>query len=237
MSEADVKAAVDMTGFARVEYDINGVKIVVHSIGSGPEFVFLHGTGTFTGFEFARALSARREVIIPTTRISAIRATTPRSIRSKTMSCITWTCRSPRSDQIRPWRLLWGWLAAEFAIRQPYRLRRLVLVAPAGLVVEKARAPELSEITPPELPSYLANDPQPALRYFPNAPDPDFDARLGREIGAYAQLVRDNPQGNPKLARWLHRIGVPTLLLWALPIACVRRRKRTHRWIYSPTGT
>ncbi len=93
-------------------------------------------------------------------------------------------------------------------------LRRLVLVAPAGLVVDKARAPELSEITPPELPSYLANDVTVPLRYFPKAPDRAFDARLGREIGAYAQLVRNHPQGNPKLARWLHRITAPTLLVW-----------------------
>jgi pimeloyl-ACP methyl ester carboxylesterase len=52
------------------------------------------------------------------------------------------------------------------------------------------------------------------MRYFPKAPDPAFDARLGREIGAYAQLVRRNGQGNPKLAQWLHRISAPTLLLW-----------------------
>jgi pimeloyl-ACP methyl ester carboxylesterase len=81
-------------------------------------------------------------------------------------------------------------------------------------VVENAPAPELSAITPPELPSYLAHDPTVALRYFPKAPDPAFDARLGREIGAYATLIRNNSQGNPKLARWLHRITPPTLLLW-----------------------
>jgi pimeloyl-ACP methyl ester carboxylesterase len=87
-------------------------------------------------------------------------------------------------------------------------------VAPAGLVVDEARAPELSEITPPELPSYLAHNVAAVLPYFPKGPDPAFDARMGREIGAFAQLVRHNQQGNPKLARWLHRITVPTLLLW-----------------------
>jgi pimeloyl-ACP methyl ester carboxylesterase len=29
-----------------------------------------------------------------------------------------------------------------------------------------------------------------------------------------AKLIGDHPQGNPKLARWLHRIRVPTLVLW-----------------------
>ena len=105
-------------------------------------------------------------------------------------------------------------MAAEFAIRQPQRLRRLVLVAPAGLVVDEAPAPGLFDIAPQELPSYLAHDPAAALRYFPGQPDPAFDAALGREVGGFAKLIRHHVQGNPKLAYWVHRIGMPTLVLW-----------------------
>ena len=53
-----------------------------------------------------------------------------------------------------------------------------------------------------------------ALRYFPQAPDPSFEARLGREVTGFAKLIRNHPQGNPKLAHWLHRITIPTLVLW-----------------------
>ena len=53
-----------------------------------------------------------------------------------------------------------------------------------------------------------------ALRYFPKAPDPSFEARLGREVTGFAKLIRNHPQGNPKLSHWLHRITVPTLVLW-----------------------
>jgi len=105
-------------------------------------------------------------------------------------------------------------MAAEYAIRQPERLRRLVLIAPVGLVVAAAPAPDLFKIAPQELPSYLAHDPAAALRYFPKQPDPAFDARMGREITSLARLIGDHPQGNPRLARWLHRIRVPTLVLW-----------------------
>jgi pimeloyl-ACP methyl ester carboxylesterase len=72
----------------------------------------------------------------------------------------------------------------------------------------------LGEINPPDLPSYLTHDVNVVLSYFPKAPDPAFDARMGREMGSYGKLVRDNGQGNPKLAHWLHRITVPTLVLW-----------------------
>jgi pimeloyl-ACP methyl ester carboxylesterase len=82
------------------------------------------------------------------------------------------------------------------------------------LVVEEAPAPDLFQIAPQELPSYLTHDPMAALRYFPSQPDPGFDAGLGREVGCYARLIRDNPQGNPKLAHWVHRISMPTLVLW-----------------------
>ena len=216
MNDASAKPAVDMTGFTRAEYDINGVKTVVHSIGSGPEFVFLHGAGTFTGFEFARALAARRTVVIPYNPNFGESGDDPGldTIEDYVLHYMDLFDRLGLQTLDLGGFSLGGWLAAEFAVRQPQRLRRLVLVAPAGLVVDKARAPELSEITPPELPSYLAHDTAAALRYFPKTPDPAFDARLGREIGAFAQLVRGNPQGNPKLARWLHRIVVPTLLLW-----------------------
>jgi pimeloyl-ACP methyl ester carboxylesterase len=81
-------------------------------------------------------------------------------------------------------------------------------------VVDAAPAPGLFDIAPQELPAYLAHDPAAALRYFPQAPDPAFDAQLGREVTGFAKLIRDDPQGNPKLARWLHRITVPTLVLW-----------------------
>ena len=216
MSDASAKPAGDMSGFTRAEYDINGVKTVVHSIGTGPEFVFLHGTGTFTGFEFARAWASRHKVIVPYNPNFGDSGDDAalNSIEDYVLHYMDLFDRLGLTKFDLGGFSLGGWIAAEFALRQPERVRRLVLVAPAGLVVDKARAPELSEITPPELPSYLANDVTVPLRYFPKAPDPAFDARLGREIGAYAQLVRNHPQGNPKLARWLHRIAAPTLLVW-----------------------
>jgi len=216
MNDGSAKPASDMAGFFRAEYDINGVKTVIHTIGSGPELVFLHGAGTFTGFEFARALAARRKVIIPYSPNFGESGDDPTldSVEDYVLHYMDLFDRLGLTKFDLGGISLGGWLAAEFAVRAPQRLRRLVLVAPAGLVVEKAHAPELSDITPPELPSYLAHDVTAALRYFPKAPDPAFDARLGREISAVAQLIRNNPQGNPKLARWLHRITVPTLLLW-----------------------
>ena len=109
---------------------------------------------------------------------------------------------------------LGGWLAAEFTIRQPQRVRRLALVAPAGLVVDAALAPGLFDIAPQDLPAYLAHDPLARIALLSESADPSFDAQLGREVTGFAKLIRSEPQGNPKLAHWLHRITIPTLALW-----------------------
>jgi pimeloyl-ACP methyl ester carboxylesterase len=216
MNDAIETAAAGMAGFDRTEYDINGVRTVVHTIGRGPELVFLHGAGTFTGFEIARTWAATRTVIIPY-HPGFGESGDDESLDAMEDYVLHYMDLFDRLG-LESFDLagfsLGGWMAAEFAIRQPQRLRRLVLVAPAGLVVEKTPAPDLFKIAPQELPSYLAHDPAAALRYFPKAPDPAFDARLGREISGYARLIRNNPQGNPKLARWVHRITAPTLVLW-----------------------
>jgi pimeloyl-ACP methyl ester carboxylesterase len=205
-----------MTGFDRAEYDINGIRTVVHSIGSGPELVFLHGTGTFTGFDVARGWAAQRKVIIPFHPGfgESGDADALDTIEDYVLHYMDLFDRLGLERFDLAGFSLGGWLAAEFAIRQPRRLRRLALVAPAGLVVDAAPAPGLFEIAPQELPSYLAHDPAAALRYFPSQPDPGFDARLGREVTGYAKLISDHPQGNPKLMNWLHRITMPTLVLW-----------------------
>ena len=204
------KPAMSMAGFERAEHDINGIRTVVQSIGSGPPLVFLHGTGTFTGFEAARVWAKHRRVVIPyhpgfgdSGDADGLDSIDDYVLHYMKLSAFDLAGFS-----------LGGWLAAEFAIRQPERLRRLVLIAPVGLVVEKAPAPDLFKVAPPELPAFLAHDPAAVLRYFPKQPDPAFEARMGREIGGLAKLIGDQPQGNPRLARWLHRIRVPALVLW-----------------------
>ena len=214
MTLTATKPATD--DFVISEYDINGIKTVVQTIGSGPPLVFLHGTGTFTGFEAAREWATTHTVIIPYHPGFGLSGDAPAfdSVDDYVLHYMDLFDRLGLSTLDLAGFSLGGWIAAEFAIRQPARIRRLVLVAPAGLVVEGAYAPGLFDFPPQELPAYLAHDPQAALRYFPKAPDPAFEAGLGREVMGFAKLINGHPQGNPKLAQWVHRITVPTLVLW-----------------------
>ncbi len=209
-------ALVDMSGFERDTIEVNGLKIVTYAMGSGPPLVFLHGAGSFTGFDALRPLAAARRLIIP------YHPNYGESGDDPTLDSMDDYVRSYMDlfDAMGLASLdlmgfsLGGWMAAEFAIFQPARIRRLVLVAPAGLVVPEHPAPELGAIAPPELPGYLAHDPAVALRSFPKGPDPEFEALVGREMAATGRLLAPNAQGDPKLRRWAHRIACPTLLLW-----------------------
>ncbi len=216
MNEIAAKSPVDMTGFDRREYDINGVSTVVLSIGSGPVLIFLHGTGTFTGFEVTRQWAKSHTVLIPYHPGFGDSGDAPEldTIEDYVLHYMDLFDRLGLAGFDLVGFSLGAWIAAEYAVRQPERLKHLVLVGPAGLVDKQTPAPDLFKIPPPELPSYLAHNPAAAIRYFPAAPDPAFDARLGREIGSLAKLVSGNPEGNPKLAKWIHRIKVPTLVLW-----------------------
>src|SRR6201992_4454807 len=130
MADASMKPGAGPAGVRRAEYDINGVKTVVQSIGSGPVLVFLHGTVTFTGFEVARAWAAHHAVLIPfhpgfgdSGDSDAIDTIEDHVLHYMDL----FDHLGLRSFDLAGFSL-GGWLAAKFAIRQPQRGRRLVLV-------------------------------------------------------------------------------------------------------------
>jgi pimeloyl-ACP methyl ester carboxylesterase len=214
--EAFVPPFVKMDGFERRALDVAGVETVVYRLGAGPPVVFLHGAGTFPGFDPLREWASRHTIILPYHPgfgESGDDATID-SIEDYVLHYMELFDRLGLAKLDLVGFSLGGWIAAEFALRQPERVRALVLAAPAGLVVPDYPAPDLSKVGPAELLGYLSHDPNVALRYFPKAPDPRFGALLSREMGSAGRIMAREPQGNPKLARWIHRITAPTLLVW-----------------------
>ena len=109
---------------------------------------------------------------------------------------------------------LGGWIAAELAVRNTRRLASLTLIAAAGIHVEG-----IARIDP-----FLRTDEQRIRDLFhdPNRADEMLE-RLRRpeleDIGLKNQTTTARltwqPRGyDPHLRKWLHRIDVPTLLIW-----------------------
>lgn len=201
--------------FQKETISVNGVKVVVLTAGQGEPLVFWHGAGTWHGFDFALPWASRFRVIIPYHPGFGESGDAP---EMTTMSDYSLHYLE-MFDQLgleRPNLVglsMGGRLAATFAIEHRRRVKKLVLVAPAGLDLSQYPLPDFSKIPPEEVPGYLAHDVSVLLPHLPKGPDPQFAADRVREGGNFGKLLQNGLIG-PWLPRWLHRVNMPTLIVW-----------------------
>ena len=213
-----MKSAGEMyQGFDRDEYTINGTRTVVYSIGAGKPVVYFHGGGTFHGIDFARDWSDRFRVICPFHPGfgESGDAATIHSFNDYLLHYLDLFDHLGLKEFNLVGISLGGWLAAEFAVAHGHRLRRLVLLAPAGLDDPEHPPLDFSTVPPEEVMSYLTNDMEVLKPYLPkNDQEAEaFAAGRMREGQMFGRVAPLGPQ-NPGLEYWLHRITMPTLLLW-----------------------
>jgi pimeloyl-ACP methyl ester carboxylesterase len=112
---------------------------------------------------------------------------------------------------------LGGWLAAELAATRPDQLGKLVLVGAAGLRIEEARIADIFLLTRPELMAltfYDAQSVKELAQLCPETPS-EQERDLKERSQIMAQILAWKPfMHNPKLPYRLHRISIPTLLIW-----------------------
>jgi len=109
---------------------------------------------------------------------------------------------------------LGGWIAAELAVRDTGRLASLALVGAAGIHVKGVAQIDPFLMTDEERIRAYFHDQSRAEETVRRLAAPEFaDVAMKNRI-ATAKLVW-HPRGyDPHLAKWLHRIDVPTLLVW-----------------------
>ena len=106
-----------------------------------------------------------------------------------------------------------AWTALEAAVRSTERLARLALVNPVGVRVKGLAMPDPFMATPEEEIRNAFHDPRLAEAALATPVD---DAEADRQLKnrfAYARLAWAPRLHDPSLARWLHRIRRPTLVL------------------------
>jgi pimeloyl-ACP methyl ester carboxylesterase len=109
---------------------------------------------------------------------------------------------------------LGGWIAADLAVRNASRLASLVLISSGGIHVDGVD----------QVDTFLSNDEQRVRDLFHDqkfadealarARRPEFEDVLLKNRATTARLVWQPRSHDPQLQKWLHRIHVPTLLIW-----------------------
>jgi len=109
-----------------------------------------------------------------------------------------------------------GWIAAEVLVMAPHRASRLVLGAPFGLPTADRREQYVADIfmlSPAELQARMQNSPSPARVDPATIPEAMLE-RTVRNSEAAALYGWSPYFNNPKLRHRLHRVAMPTLILW-----------------------
>jgi pimeloyl-ACP methyl ester carboxylesterase len=127
-----------------------------------------------------------------------------------------------------------GWTAAEMAAMSPGSLRRLVLVAPAGLKPEAGEILDIFYEPLPRLRELTVHDPAGVPEWdelFGRAPTPAELETAVRNREMTARLTWKPYMHNPRLARFLPRVANRTLIVWGredriVPVACGEQYRR-----------
>lgn len=220
-------------GFERTELDVNGIRTVIYSAGSGRPVMFWHGAGTFHGINFARDWAPHFRVIMPHHPGFGESAPLPDGflLRDYHRHYLALLDRLGLEQVDLVGLSLGGWMAVEFAAAHGERLRRLVLVAPAGLPDEAHPVTNPDAIPPGEILSWLAHD---VSVFDPHLPRDEAETAalqrlLEKETESRTRIAPEGPV-NPDLAGVLSRIAMPVLLAWGrndriLPVG------QTEQWL------
>lgn len=181
-----------------------------------PPLVFLHGAGGHTGWmAFLEELSARFAVFAPEHPGFGGSDDPPWLDEIADLAYF-------HLDLLRALGLervhlmgtsLGGWVAAEMAVRSTARLASLVLVGAVGITAGGEPIPDIFRMPVAENLRRFYADPRRAERRLGDLAKVDMN-NVAKNRATVMRLAYRPRFHNPGLPKWLHRIDVPTLLLW-----------------------
>ena len=200
-----------------LRHKVGNITVRMMRRGSGAPLVFLHGAnGLPVWLPMFDILSKQYEVIVPEHPGFGASDNPPwiRNIADLAMYYLDFL------DSLGPYRVhlvglsLGGWTAAEVAVRSCARIASLSLLAPAGVRVKGVDSGDNFIWDAEEAVRNLYHDKAVADRLLAMPmTDEQTDLMLTNRFAA-AKFGWDPRWYNPSLEHWLHRISVPTLVLW-----------------------
>ena len=194
---------------------VRGTRIRLLRGGSGPPLIFLHGASGHVGWlPFLDRLSSNFDVLAPEHPGFGSSDDPPWLDRPADLAYFY-------LDLIEALGLervhlmgtsLGGWIAAELAVRNTARLASLTLIGAVGITAAGGPVDDMFRMSVEENARRFYFDPERVRRRLETiaAADPRL---LVRNRSTVVRLAYPH-FANPELAKWLHRVDVPTLLVW-----------------------
>ncbi len=194
---------------------VNGIDTAVLTAGEGPPLVFFHGAGMITGFDALLPLADRFRLILPHHPGFGDSGDDPSidRIEDYVLHYLDLFDQLELDEFSLAGHSLGGYLAAEFAIYQTARVRRLVLAAPVGLRVPEHPTVDFFSVADEQVPETLAADLSIFEGHVSMPPTPEFLAERYREATSFARIFWRRSY-DVKLPKWLHRLTMPTKVIW-----------------------
>jgi len=197
--------------------DVRGCKLHIQRDGRGEPLLFLHGVQGLIGWEpLLAALAERFDVIAPDHPgfgrsdiadgvddigdLSLFYFDALKALGLSTVHVVG--------------HCLGGWIALEMAIRNATPLRTLILVASAGLRLEGVPRADMFICNQDELAQLLFAGNDATVWKQTWRASPEREEIYDRNRTAAARFSWQPRLCNPKLARWLYRVDVPTHIVW-----------------------
>jgi pimeloyl-ACP methyl ester carboxylesterase len=196
---------------------VNGCKVEVMRGGKGSPVLFLHGAGgAGIWMPFMDRLAAKYDVIVPS-HPGYDKSDTPEwldNVGDVAFFYLDFMAQLGLRDVHLVGSSMGGWIAAEVAVRDTARLATLTLIDAAGIHVNGVQKGDLFLWTPEERVRALFHDQKLADQMLSIPPTPEMiDTQLKNSFTT-AKLAWSPRFYNRDLAKWLHRIKVPTLVVW-----------------------
>jgi pimeloyl-ACP methyl ester carboxylesterase len=200
---------------------VAGARVRLFRGGSGKPLVFLHGAGGHTGWmPFLDELATRFAVFAPEHPGFGRSDDPPWLDEVADLAYFHLDLLAALGlDRVHLiGTSLGGWIAAEMAVRNTARLASLTLVGAVGITAGGNPIDDIFRMPDAENLRRFYADPERAARRlgdlakaYANPADMEIVAKNRASVMRLAYRPRFH---NPGLAKWLHRIDVPTLLLW-----------------------
>lgn len=199
--------------------NVSGLPLEVHRSGKGRPLVYLHAE-QFAGRTgpFLELLSQERAVIAP--RHPGFGATSPppdiRTVDDLAYLYLDVLDQLDLKDVILVGASLGGWIALEMCARNHARIAKLVLIGSVGVKFGEREERDFADLFYlPDADAFPALFADP-LRWAPKYPElPSTEVEVfARERQMMAYYCWRPYMHNPTLKRWLHRVRVPTLVVW-----------------------